>query len=175
MSDAPRNDWRPFWILFGLGWALFAFLVATNGQMVTDASPRGILDHQVAGSAARIDEIQRAWADSGKLDFARLSMGVDLVFIGVLSVAGVVGGVRIAGAAKGPILRRFGWLTTLPFLVFGATDYAETLSQFVQVMSQGSDVLAQVAAAVNQTKVVSFLAGNTALIAGLIGLRLTTA
>lgn len=166
------GGWRLFWGLFALGWALFAFLAATNGQMVTAASPGGILDHQVAGTAARVDEIQGAWAAAGKLGFARLSIGVDLLFIGVLSVAGVIGGVKIARAANGPLLRGAGWLTALAFLVFCGADYAETIAQFIQAMSgRGIDALAQLAAAVNPPKVAAFLAGHGLLLAGLIGLR----
>jgi hypothetical protein len=165
--------WRLFWSLFGLGWGLFAFLVATNGQMVTPVSATGIVDHQVAGSAARVDEIQGAWAAAGRLDFARLSIGVDLLFIGVLTVAGIVGGVAITRAARGPVLRVVGQVAALAFLVFGVADYAETIAQFVQVMSAGDDGLAGLARTANTPKVFAFLGGHVLLIAGLVGVWLT--
>jgi hypothetical protein len=165
--------WRLFWILFALGWALFAFLAATNNQMVTPVSPGGILDHQVAGTAARVDEIQGAWSEAGAIPFARFSIGVDLLFIGVLAVAGAIGGALTARAAWGPLLRGLGWLTAFAFLVFGAADYTETIAQFVQAMSHGDDGLAGLAATANKPKVAAFLAGHAGLIACLVGARLT--
>lgn len=173
MSIRNTGGWRTFWVLFAAGWALFAFLAGTNGQMVTPVSPGGILDHQVAATAARVDEIQGAWAQAGNLSFARLSIGLDLVFIGVLTVAGVIGGVRIARARQGAILKGIGWLTAVGFLVFGGADYTETISQFIQVMSHGIDPLAQLAATANKPKIIAFLVGHAALIVGLIGLFLT--
>jgi hypothetical protein len=168
-ESAKKPNWRLFWSLFVVGWGLFAFLAATNGQMVTPVSPGGILDHQVAGTAARVDEIQGAWAAAGTLTFARLSMGVDLLFIGVLSIAGVTGGVAVARAARGPILRAIGWLAAAAFLIFCGTDYTETLSQFTQAWSQGIEPLARLAKTVNPPKVLAFLAGHGLLFAGLLG------
>lgn len=173
MIDTTKKVWGLFWVLFAAGWGLFVFLAATNVQMVTPVSPGGILDHQVAATAARVDEIQGAWSRAGKLPFARLSIGMDLVFIGVLTVAGVIGGVRIARARSGPVLKNIGWLTSVGFLVFGGADYLETISQFIQVMSHGIEPLAQLAVTANKLKIIAFLVGHAALIVGLIGVFLT--
>lgn len=172
-GTAVKPGWRLFWIMFGVGWALFAFLVATNGRLVTDLSPLGIVDHQVAGKAAMVDAIQAAWAQAGQLGFARLSMGVDLVFIGILTLAGVLGGLAVMRARSGVVLRALGGLAALTFLVFGVCDYAETISQFVQANSRGDDALAGLAVAVNFPKVAAFLAGHAVLAAALVGVVLT--
>lgn len=171
MADRTPK-WGLFWGLFALGWALFAFLVATNGMMATETSPRGILDHQVAGTAAKVDAIQAAWAHAGHLEFARMSMATDLVFIGVLTTAGLIGGAQIAGAANGALVRLLGWITAGAFLVYGLADYLETIPQLVQAMSRGSDSLAQLAATANRPKVIGFLLGHLALAAGLAGVWL---
>ncbi len=173
MRTKNTGGWGLFWTLFAAGWGLFVFLVATNGQMITPVSPGGIVDHQVAATAARVDAIQDAWARAGKLGFARLSIGIDLVFIGVLTVAGVLGGVRIARARSGPVLKAIGWLAATAFLGFGGADYTETISQFTQAMSHGVEPLARLAAAANKPKILAFLVGHAALIMGLIGVFLT--
>ncbi len=156
-----------FWGLFALGWTLLALLVALNALVITDASPGGIPDHQVAGTAARVNEIQAAWAGAGAMDYARLGIGLDLVFIGVLTAAGVIGGVRIAQGAAGPVLRALGAFTAVAFLAFGGADYTETIAQFVQVNTRGDDALAALAAAANAPKLSAFLVAHVALAAGL--------
>lgn len=171
-GPAPAST-RAFWILYVVAWALFAVLVGTNGQMVTEASPNGILDHQVAGTAARVKEIQDAWAAAGSLDAARMSMGLDLVYIGVLTAAGVTGGRYVARASGNALAGGLGWLTLVAFLVFGAADYAETISQIIQALNQPDDTLAHVAQTANGPKGLAFLAGHVLLGMGLLGAGLT--
>ncbi|MDX2234046.1 MAG: hypothetical protein NW200_06070 [Hyphomonadaceae bacterium] len=159
----------PFWLLFAVGWALFAVLALTNGGLVTAASPGGVLDHQVAGSAARVDEIQAAWRAAGALPAAQFAIGLDLAFIGVLTAAGTIGGVRIAQGASGPVVRALGAFAAVAFLAFGLADYAETIAQFVQVNAAGDDDLARLAATANPPKITAFLAAHVALAGGLAG------
>lgn len=173
-TPTPRGGWRIFWSLYVIGWALLAAQAATNGRLATAASPRGILDHQVAGTAARVDEIQSAWATAGTLSFARLSMGVDLLFIGFATVAGVFGAVLIFRDGRSAALRAVGAVAGAAMLVFGLADYTETISQVVQVVSAGSDPLAALAASVNAIKIGAFLFGSVALIIALIWRGMTS-
>lgn len=167
-----KTSWRPFWIPFAAGWALFVFMASTNSRLATAASPNGILDHQSAGTAARVDEIQHAWAAAGSLGFAQLSMGLDLVFIGLVTIGALVACALIWRRASGA-LKLFAGLTALAWLAFGATDYTETIAQVVQAHSAGADNLAGLAASVGLVKSVSFVAGNVALIAALLWHRAT--
>lgn len=167
MAARARRGLGLFWGMFAAGWALLAVLAAANALMVTDVSPGGILDHQVAGTASRVNEIQDAWAAAGAMDSARFAIALDLVFIGVLTAAGVIGGVRLAQDAAGPVLRALGAFTAVAFLAFGAADYAETIAQFVQLTARGDDALAALAAAANAPKLSAFLVAHVALAAGL--------
>jgi hypothetical protein len=173
MAGATRRvSWGLFWLLFAAGWGLFAYLAATNGRMATPVSPGGILDHQVAGTAAQANAIQQAWADKGELGFARTSMSVDLVFIAVLTAAGVYGGLAIARVAKGPVLRALGNIAALLFVAYAVADYVETVCQLMEAINGGDDQLARTAAIANKPKIYAFLAGHLALFAGLIGVFL---
>ena len=171
MNTTPTGGWRAFWMPFAAGWALFVFMAATNSRLATSASPLGILNHQSAGTAGRVDEIQAAWAQAGQLDFARLSMGIDLVFIGLLTLGALIGLVMVARRAPTQVLKIFAATAGLVWLVYAGTDYAETTAQFIQANSAGSDKLAGLAAAMGPTKTVSFLIGHIDLAIALLWLR----
>jgi hypothetical protein len=160
-------QWRLFWIFYLIGMAVFAYIAVTNTQMVTAASPGGILDHQSAATGARADQIHAAWKEKGTFGFAQLSMSLDLVFITFATLAGIVAGYLMA--RKGGLRGLFGWLLLGTWAVFGATDYIETTSQLVQVLQdRGSDDLAGLAAAVKPPKTLAFIAGTLMLWAGLV-------
>ncbi|MBK6706107.1 MAG: hypothetical protein IPG54_00910 [Sphingomonadales bacterium] len=80
-SAIETGFWR--WWLSGL--MLFALMIALNPSISNNVAPMGISDHQAAATAARVNAIQAAWQTDGVLWLARLSMAIDLVFIGVYS------------------------------------------------------------------------------------------
>jgi hypothetical protein len=72
---------KSFWRYWLGGLLLLAFMAALNPYLANAVAPWAILDHQTAGSAARVDAIQFAWARDGVLNLARFSMAIDLLFI----------------------------------------------------------------------------------------------
>ncbi len=162
-------NWRNFWILWGGGMALFLYLVASSGALETVAAPGGILDHQGAVTAERVDAIQQSWADAGVLEIARWSMITDLVFITLYMSGGIMGGRLIWQQAESPTLKKVGLLCVLAYFLFGLTDYVETISQLVQlVREQGSDLLAGTAALAQPVKILAWITGTIAMIVALI-------
>jgi hypothetical protein len=165
-TDGARQ-WRLFWIVYLLGVSAFVSIAATNATLATDVSPGGILDHQSAATAMRVEQIHDAWKDKGVFDFAAVSMSLDLVFITFATIAGVMAGYLIAraGGARGAL----GWAILIVWVVFGACDYIETGCQITQVLQdQGSDEFAGLAATVKPPKVAAFIAGTLTLWAGLL-------
>jgi len=162
-------NWRNFWIFWGGGLALFAWLVASGGMLETAVAPNGILDHQSAATAERVDAIQWSWAEAGLLDLARWGMIVDLVFITFYMSGGIIGGRLIWQQAKSPTLKKVGLLCVVSYFLFGLTDYIETISQLVQLLqNQGSDILAGTAAWAMPVKVVAWIVGTIAILIALI-------
>lgn len=167
-TAAEKNFWR-YW-LFGL--LLFAAMIVLNPLLSNGNAPMGISDHQTAGTAAKIDVIQRAWQAAGVLLIARASMAIDLLFIGVYSWGAWNGGKFMRGQSM-PSVRRIGGVVMAATLVFLVTDYTETICQFVQVMQfKGSDQLAGIAAAVQPVKSVAWLVTFIGLLAALLFRRM---
>ncbi len=163
-TSIEKNFWR-YW-LFGL--LLFAAMIALNPTLSTSVSPMGISDHQTAGTAAKIDAIQRAWQAAGVLLIARASMMIDLLFIGVYSWGAWNGGKFMRRDAS-PNVRRIGGLVMGASLVFLVTDYAETFCQFIQVMQfKGNNALANVAATVQPVKTLAWIVTFVGLLAALL-------
>ena len=163
-TTTEKQFWR-YW-LFGL--LLFAAMIALNPTLSTSASPMGISDHQTAGTAAKIDAIQRAWQAAGVLLIARASMMIDLLFIGVYSWGAWNGG-KLMRSESSPNVRRIGGLVMGASLVFLVTDYTETICQFIQVMQfTGSDVLANMAATVQPVKSLAWIVTFVGLLATLL-------
>ncbi len=161
--------WRKFWLIWLTGWGIFAMLVLGNDALITDIVPRGIVDHQAAGNAARVDEIHASWAAAGALGAARWGMIFDFVFITFFWIGGVIGGRILWRDAREPRLKKLGLLAILGFFLFGLTDYIETGAQLAQLlMMQGSDLLAATAALMQPIKSLSFIVASVLLIAGLI-------
>ncbi len=162
-SKLERNFWR-FWLG---GLLILAAMIAMNPWFVTDVSPWGIRDHQSAGTAARVDAIQMAWQTSDALGLARLGIAIDLVYIAVYSFGAYCGGRLFAQSAR-PALRRLGWVIAAAAIIVGVADYAETICQFIQVMTfKGSDILAGIAATAQPIKSVAFLITFFGLLAAL--------
>jgi len=164
--------WRNFWIFWLGGLAVFIGIVVTNGMLVTDIAPGGIADHQSAGTASQVNAIQQSWAEAGRLNFAKWSMIADLVFIGLYSIGGIIGGRLIWQDAHSPSLKKLGLFCVLAYFLFGLFDYLETISQITQLLQNtGNDALAALAATVMPPKVITWIAGTIGLIVALIWYR----
>jgi len=162
-------SWRNFWIFWGGGMALFIYLIISGGALETIVAPNGILDHQGAATAERVNAIQQSWAAAGVIDIARWGMIADLVFITLYMSGGIIGGRLIWQRAKSPTLKKVGLLCVLSYFLFGMSDYVETLCQLVQlVREQGSDIFATTAALAKPVKTISWIVGTVAMIAALI-------
>ncbi|HEY9090545.1 hypothetical protein [Parasphingorhabdus sp.] len=162
-------NWRNFWIFWLGGLAIFLFMVLAGGPLVTEVAPRGILDHQSAGSAERINAIQQSWAAAGQMEYALWSMIIDLVFIGLYSIGGIIGGRLLWQDALSPSLKKLGLLLVLSFFLFGLLDYIETLCQLAQLLQeQGDDLLSGIAAMVMPPKVVAWIVGTVGMIVALV-------
>ncbi len=163
-SVTEKRFWR-YW-LFGL--LLFAAMIAINPAISNGFAPAGISDHQAAGTAAKIDAIQRQWRADGVLLIARFSMALDLLFIAVYSWGAWHGGKLMRDEAA-PSVRRIGMLVMVAAVLFCLTDYAETISQFIQVMQfRGSNTLAGIAATVRPVKSLAWLVTFVGLLAALL-------
>lgn len=153
------------WWLLGLG--VFAVVILL-GIVLRQSSDFGIVDHQVAATAERVNEIQANWRSSGVRGLAILAMAGDLVFIGIYSYGAWMAGRSLTVGQSG-LVRALGSLVVVAALVFCVTDYAETVLQFVQLVSeQGSDAMAGVAATVQPWKVAAWLFTFFGVLAALV-------
>jgi hypothetical protein len=170
MSESPLE--KRFWRYWLGGLLLLAIMIAMNPWFSNEVSPWGIRDHQSAATALRVDAIQAAWQAAGVMDLARLGMAIDLVYIGIYTFGAYCGG-RLFTDSDRPFLRRLGWVIVAAALVVVVADYAETLCQFVQVMTlKGSDMLAGIAAFAQPIKSVAFLTTFVGLLAALLFRRM---
>lgn len=166
-------NWRVFWAFWLTGLGLFFLIAASNSYLVTPMVPAGIIDHQSAATAARVDAIHASWKEAGVNGFATASMVIDLIFIGVYAVGGTLGAILIQRSARQRGLRVFGGFIFLAYLIFALLDYSETISELVQQLSShGNGTLAMIAAAVRPLKMFAFLAASVATIIALIWYRL---
>lgn len=162
-------NWRNFWIFWLGGLAIFLFMVFTSGSLATDIAPGGILDHQRAGSAERVNAIQQSWAAAGQMVHAKWSMITDLVFIGLYSIGGIIGGRLLWQEAHSPALKKLGLLMVLAYFLFGLLDYIETIGQIIQLLQeQGDDTLASIAAFVMPPKSLAAIIGTLGMIVALV-------
>lgn len=153
-------SWRAFWLCWGGGLLVFALLVATGGTLVTAAAPNGIIDHQAASSAARVDAIQQSWAQAGVVGGAAWRMAADLLFITLFTLGGFIGGRLIWRDAGPTLLKKTALIAVLAYALFGLSDMLETGAQLIQLMTlRGNDSLAGLAAVMQPIKVASFVAG----------------
>lgn len=166
----PRlYSWRNFWIFWLSGLTIFIGLVATGGSLFTEVAPGGILDHQSAGSAERVNAIQQSWAAAGLLNVAKWAMIGDLIFIGLYMSGGIIGGRLLWHEAHSPSLKKLGLFMVLIYFLFGLFDYVETVSQIAQLLQQqGSDLLSGIAATARPPKIITWIIGTIGMIAALI-------
>ncbi|WP_417321417.1 hypothetical protein [Erythrobacter aureus] len=153
MSE-PKPNLR-WWL-----WGLVAFaivIVLSMAVMHPESVTLGIAEHQAAGSAARVDEIQGQWREGGVRTLAIIAMLGDLVFIGIYGWGSWLAG-RSFMAMRGAA-RMLGMLIAISAITFLVTDYTETILQVVQLLSeQGSDWMAAVAATARPVKIVAWIA-----------------
>lgn len=157
---------RRFLLVWLGGLAAFGVAIWLHAPLAIPTVPGGILEHQTAGSAARVDFIQREWSQAGVYRDALTAMLSDIAFIVIYSLGSLLGGVYFLGRG----IRRIGWLLVASAMIFFATDMTETVLELLQlVAAKGNDTQAEVAAAMQYPKV----AGWTAcVILPLIGLFL---
>ena len=162
-------SWRNFWIFWIGGLVVFVIDVVTGGPLMNDVAPGGILDHQSALTATRVNEIQQSWADAGLLNYAKWSMIGDLIFIGLYTIGGIIGGRLLWQEAWSPALKKLGLALILVYFLFGVTDYLETISQIIQLIRlEGSDTLAGIAALAKPPKIATWIIGTIGMIIALI-------
>jgi hypothetical protein len=165
---------RKFWRFWLGGLLILAVMIAMNSWFLTPVSPWGIRDHQAAGTALRVDAIQTAWEAAGVMDLARLSIAIDLVYIGIYSFGAYCGGRLFAQSSRSSI-RLLGWVIVAAAIILGVADYVETLCQFVQAITlNGSDLLAGVAATAQPIKSIAFLTTFFGLLAALFLRRMAS-
>jgi len=163
---------KSFWTLWGSGLGVFALIVMSSGLLQTEVAPLGIIDHQAAGSAERIDEIQQSWRAAGVLTAARWSMIADFFFITLYGLGGIIGGRLIWREGYNPNLKKLGLLSIISYAIFWICDYIETGAQFYQLVQfRGSDFLAETAAIAQPVKMVFFTLALLSTILCLIWLR----
>ena len=164
---------KNFWRYWPAGLLLLALMIILNIGISNDVSPLGIRDHQSAGTAARVDAIQAAWAASGRMWLAQLGVIMDLIYIGVYSFGAYHGG-RFLTQNAPAVLGKLGWLIAVAALILAVADYTETICQTIQIMqNQGNDTLASIAAAAQPIKSLAFLTTFLGLLAGLIIRRMS--
>lgn len=155
------------WTWIG-GLAAFAIVIMLSLPLVLTAVPGGIADHQAAGSAAEVDRIQSAWQAAGLYGQARIAMIGDLVFIGIYGFGCLLGGRWFLQSPR-RLVRPLGAAALVAGATFLATDYAETISQFVQLVQRaGDDGLAGLAATVRPIKMAAWLASFFVIVAALV-------
>jgi len=162
-------QWKFFWLFWLGGLVFFVGIIATNGFLVTDVAPGGMSNHQGAATADQVNAIQQSWAEAGRMNFAKWSMIADLVFIGLYSVGGIIGGRLIWQHARSPSLKKLGLFCVLAIFLFGFFDYVETISQIAQLLqNEGNNALAAIAATAGPPKVITWITGTIGLITALI-------
>lgn len=143
-----------FWLI-GVG--VFLVVIAVSSLIEQSGATFGIVDHQSAGSAERVNEIQAQWHEQGVHGHAIAAMAFDLGWIWIYALGSFVAGRGFATKHQG-ILGTIGLLICGAAVVFAITDYAETISQFIQLLREsGSDTLAGVAAVMQPIKMLAFV------------------
>ena len=162
-------NWRMFWLLWLAGIVIIVALVGQNDRLVTEIAPQGMVDHQIAGTAKRVEEIHDSWRAAGAMGFFRIAIIFDLVFIILYSSGGVIGGLLIRKDARFGLLKALAGLAIIAYAAFGFLDFTETVCQAIQgFLTGGNDVLAQIAALAQPPKMIAFFIGFPSLVAALV-------
>lgn len=151
------------------GLVAFAIVIGIGSTITApDDVTWGIVDHQAAATAIRVDEIQAQWRNGGVRTNAIVAMIGDLIFIGIYGLGSYLAGRGYAQARTG-VLRLIGMLVSAAAIVFLITDYLETSLQLVQlVQDQGSDLMAGTAATAQPIKIAAWIVTFVGVVAALI-------
>ncbi|WP_298333894.1 hypothetical protein [uncultured Erythrobacter sp.] len=137
--------------------AVFVFVIFLSSRITQGDVTFDILAHQAAGTADRVNEIQTQWREAGVQNSAIVAMIGDLAWIWIYAFGSFLAGREFATKREG-VLRVIGLFICVAGVVFGITDYTETISQFIQLLQDtGSDTLAGIAAFMQPIKVTAFL------------------
>ncbi|MEE9434092.1 MAG: hypothetical protein V3V15_07625 [Sphingorhabdus sp.] len=165
MFAINQRNFRIYWLG---GLLLFAAVVVAGAPLSVPGVPSGMGDHQAATTASNVNAIHAAWQAAGLLGTAKLAMVIDLIFIGIYSFGAFQGG-QLFRKMPSAAMRRLGSVVTVAAIVFFVTDYAETISQLIQLLRfSGSDMLAGIAAFVRPIKMLAFLVSFIGILAGLL-------
>lgn len=149
---------RSFVMVWTGGLVAFALAMWLHLPLVLDTVPQGIVDHQIAGSAARVDYIQREWASAGVYGAALVAMVSDFAFILLYGSGSLMGGLYFRRTGRRAV-RLLGSVIVVSAIVFLASDLAETTMELLQLLAgQGDDTRAAIAAAMHYPKLVSWIA-----------------
>lgn len=159
--------------LISLG--VFALVVALTAAVTQMATPGvvtfGIVDHQAAGTAARVDAIQAQWRAGGVRNLAIIAVLGDLAWIWIYALGSYLAGREFATKRQGA-LRFIGLIVCASAVVFGITDYVETIAQLIQLLNEsGSDTLAGIAASVQPIKIAAFIVAFVGVVLALVADR----
>lgn len=164
----PPTTTRNFLIFWLGGWVLFLLVGVLQPGTGMGIAEFDMEQHRRAGSADMVNIIHASWQATKVYQNALWSLVVDLGFITMISIGGILGGqlLRRSSAKNVP---RVGVLAIVAHIVFAVTDYSETISQLIQmVQGEGSDTLAGFAALMRPIKMQSFLIGFAALAIGYV-------
>lgn len=163
-----RKHWRNFWVLWLMGIVIIVVLISQNYRLVTDIAPQGMVDHQLAASALRVEQIHVSWRAVGAMGFFKIAILFDLLFIVLYSTGGVLGGLLIRRDARSALLKALAGIAILAYAAFGFFDLTETLCQAIQgLVTGGNDTLATIAAKAQPPKMLAFSVSFPALVAAL--------
>ncbi len=135
------------WLFFAtLSLVLMLQLRSFDETLRTDETPRGIVGYELAGSATGADHYLTAWRNSGALETAKVSLGVDFAFLLAYPLMFATGiGLLLRTPAStwfdraGALLRR-GVLLCIPL------DASENLALWRMIDHGASDGMARLAA-----------------------------
>ena len=137
--------------------AMFVVVMVLSSMVTQGDVTYGIIDHQAAATAEKVDEIQTQWREGGVRNAAIIAVIGDLAWIWIYALGAYLVGNGFATKRRG-ILRIIGWAVAVSAVVFGVADYAETISQFIQLLQDtGSDTLAGFAALMQPVKIGAFI------------------
>ena len=74
------NQKRALWLLFPLTWLVMLALQRIGEPLRTPAAPNGIISFELAGTAAKANEIGLSWAPANFF-YAGLSLGLDYLYM----------------------------------------------------------------------------------------------
>ncbi|UIP05547.1 hypothetical protein LY632_07410 [Erythrobacter sp. SDW2] len=147
------------------GLAAFGVAIWLHGPLAIPSVPGGIMEHQTAATAARVDFIQAEWAQAGVYRAALTAMLSDIAFIVLYGLGSLLGGLYFLQRG----MRAIGWLLSILAVVFFATDMTETVLEVMQLaVGRGDDTKAAIAAAMQYPKIAGWTACLVLPIVGLL-------